>query len=310
MAETAFSAPGRFWKGNLHAHSNRSDGALDPAEVCGRYEQAGYDFLAVTDHFLEIYGYPITDTAACAGSGFTTIPGAELHTGTQENGELWHILAVGLPADFPRPRAPHFRPVEGSESGAELALRARQAGAFVAIAHPEWNGLSMADARTITAAHAVEIYNHTCAVQSDRARGFHILDRLLSEGRHLSLCATDDAHFNQDDGMGGWVMVKAPTNTPEALLTALKRGHYYSSTGAELLDVTWEDRFVRVSCAPASDIIVVGAGSAADSRHGNGLTGADIRLDLFDASPWMRVAVRNAQGGMAWSQPHFRPPLV
>lgn len=45
---SAFSAPGRFWKGNLHTHSNRSDGALEPAEVCRRYREAGYDFLCLS----------------------------------------------------------------------------------------------------------------------------------------------------------------------------------------------------------------------------------------------------------------------
>ena len=26
----AFTAPGRFWRGNLHTHSTRSDGVLEP----------------------------------------------------------------------------------------------------------------------------------------------------------------------------------------------------------------------------------------------------------------------------------------
>ena len=63
-----------------------------------------------------------------------------------ENGELWHILAVGLPEDFAPSNTPHFLPVEGQETRPELAQLAREAGAFVAIAHPEWSGLSEADA--------------------------------------------------------------------------------------------------------------------------------------------------------------------
>ena len=54
-----FTAPGRFWRGNLHTHSTLSDGALDPAEVCRRYKEQGYDFIALTDHFVGIFGYPI-----------------------------------------------------------------------------------------------------------------------------------------------------------------------------------------------------------------------------------------------------------
>ena len=120
----AFSAPGRFFRGNLHTHSTRSDGALEPAEVCRRYRDEGYDFLALTDHFVGVYNYPIVDTRAFRAPGFTTILGAELHTGRQQSGDLWHILAVGLPEDFTPPNAPGFSPVEGSETAAELAERA------------------------------------------------------------------------------------------------------------------------------------------------------------------------------------------
>jgi predicted metal-dependent phosphoesterase TrpH len=96
--QDAFTAPGRFWRGNLHTHSTRSDGVLEPAEVVRRYRAEGYDFLALTDHFIGIYKYPITDTTGFRDAGFTTILGAELHSGAMQNGELWHILAVGLPA--------------------------------------------------------------------------------------------------------------------------------------------------------------------------------------------------------------------
>lgn len=109
MTLSAFTAPGRFWRGNLHTHSTRSDGCLEPAEVCRRYRDEGYDFLALTDHFVGRYGYPITDTRPFRAPGFTTLPGAELHSGPMENGELWHILAVGLPEDFTPPDVPDFR---------------------------------------------------------------------------------------------------------------------------------------------------------------------------------------------------------
>ncbi|MDP1620329.1 MAG: PHP domain-containing protein, partial [bacterium] len=56
--DPAFTAHGRFWRGNLHTHSTRSDGVLAPEEVCRRYKAEGYDFIALTDHFVGIYGYP------------------------------------------------------------------------------------------------------------------------------------------------------------------------------------------------------------------------------------------------------------
>ncbi len=303
MTPAAFTAPGRFYRGNLHTHSNRSDGVLDPAEVCRRYRAEGYDFMALTDHFVGLYDYPITDTSAFRTDSFTTIPGAELHSGAMANGELWHILAVGLPADFARPNAPDFAPVSGQETGAALAQRARDAGAYVAIAHPQWSGLTLEDARTIEAAHAVEVYNHGCAVEADRPGGFHTLDLLLSEGRKLDLIATDDAHFAQPDHFGGWTMVKAETLEPQALVEALKQGHMYSSQGPELRNITLTSRHVEVACSAVSAVIVQGHGSAVLSVHGQSMTRAEVPLDRFRNSAWIRVTVVDRNGARAWSNP-------
>lgn len=306
MRPLAFTAPGRFWRGNLHTHSNRSDGVLKPEEVCARYRAEGYDFLALTDHFVGIYGYPLTDTRPFRDNRFTTILGAELHSGAMANGELWHILAVGLPEDFRPSESPHFLPVEGQETGPEIARRAREAGAFVAIAHPQWSGLTLEDARAIDAAHAVEVYNHGCAVACDRPDGFHTLDLLLTEGRRLDLVATDDAHFTEADHFGGWVMVKAEENTPESLLAALKAGAHYSSQGPEIRMVEAEGRIVEVECSAARSVIVQGQGTATVVQHGQSMTRARLSIDRLHASPWFRVTVIDAAGRRAWTNPVWR----
>jgi len=303
---SAFSAPGRFWRGNLHTHSTRSDGVLKPEEVCRRYRAEGYDFLALTDHFVGCYGYPIVDTQPFRTNSFTTILGAELHSGVMANGELWHILAVGLPPDFTPSDSPDFDPKPGQETGAELAARAVADGAFVAVAHPQWSGMTLADARSITAVHAVEIYNHGCAVGCDRPDGFSIADLLLSEGRKLTLVATDDAHFYEPDHFGGWTMVKALENSPEALLAALKAGDFYSSQGPELRDVYLEGGKVVIECSAVVTAIAVGRGSAATSTHGGSMTRVELPLSGLDGSPWLRVTVVDSGGKRAWSNPIWR----
>jgi len=303
MQLSAFTAPGRFWRGNLHTHSTLSDGCLTPEEVCRRYQAEGYDFLALTDHFVGRYSYPIADTKPFRSNAFTTILGAELHSGAMENGELWHILAVGLPEEFAPSNSPDFRPVEGQETGPELAARAREAGAFVAIAHPHWSGLTLADARSIEAAHSVEIYNHGCAIGCDREGGGHVLDLLLSEGRDLTIIATDDAHFTEPDHFGGWTMVKAEANDPEHLLAALKRGEFYSSQGPELKNVEIRPGEVFVESSAVSSVIVQGQGQAALAVHGTSMTRTAVPLDRFRGSPWLRVTVLDSAGKRAWSNP-------
>lgn len=274
-----------------------------PQDVCRKYQEQGYDFIALTDHFVGLFDYPITDTTDCRNADFTTIIGAELHTGAMENGNLWHLLGIGLALDFTPPNAPHFKSVVGSESAASIAQRARDAGAFVVIAHPHWSGMSLSDALTITAAHAVEAYNHGCVVDNDRGEGFLILERLLNQGRRLNLIAADDAHFNTPDHFGGWVMVKATENTPEALLAALKAGSFYSSTGPEIHDIQFAKDGVEIDCSEAVTIVVQGQGTATATLHGQNMTGEFLSLDRVSDSPWLRVTVINQTGKRAWSNP-------
>jgi len=94
------SGPGRFDKGDIHTHSTASDAVRDPETTGATYRGVGYDFLALTDHFLPRFGFPITDTRAFRTNRFTTILGAEVHALRTELGEMWPILSAGLPLDF------------------------------------------------------------------------------------------------------------------------------------------------------------------------------------------------------------------
>ena len=240
------------------------------------------------------YGYPISDTRPFRTNRFTTIPGAELHAPVNSQNELWHILAVGLPEDF--------APNGAAETGVELAGRAVEAGAFVAIAHPQWSSLTVEDGRALACAHAVEIYNHSCALECERGDGAVLLDTLLNEGRQLTAVATDDAHFRVDDACGGWVMVKAEENEPAALLAALKAGHFYASQGPLIHAAEVQGDIVSIECSPAINIALVGRGSRAVSVRSRQLTRAELPLDRF-LGDWFRIVVTDAAGLSAWSNP-------
>jgi hypothetical protein len=295
---TAFSVPGRFFKGNLHTHSNRSDGARDPESVCAVYRDAGYDFLALTDHFLAKYNFPIVDTRGYRTNSFTTLLGAEVHAPKTSLGELWHILSVGLPPDF--------APTGKDESGPALAQRCADAGAFIAIAHPAWYALTVADADTIACAHAVEIYNHTSAVRTDRGDGWYLLDQLLAQGRRLTGCANDDAHFHCDDALGGWVMVKAERNEPELLLAALKAGHFYSSQGPLIHDLRVDHDEIEVSCSKAAAVMLLGRGSRAEQVMAPAQERVRLPTGKFRGG-FVRAVVVDEQRRRAWSNPVWLP---
>ncbi|MEM7530752.1 MAG: CehA/McbA family metallohydrolase [Chloroflexota bacterium] len=298
MNNLPFDKAGQFWKGNIHTHSTNSDGRVSPEEACQRYRNAGYDFISLTDHFLENYGYPMSDTRAMRTDDFTTIIGAELHTGQTEMGSAWHILGVGLPLDFAPPTP--------DETGSQLAARALEAGAYVAIAHPHWYVLTHEDAISLGPdVHAVEVYNGISVDGNDRADSWHFTDILLGRGHRYTTCATDDCHFRPDyhDFGRGWVQVKSETLTPESILGALKAGHYYASTGPELYDIqVISGEKVIVRCSPANGIFMTGTASNARRVLGQGIIEAELELTNFD-SPYCRITVRDMQGERAWSNP-------
>lgn len=297
-----FAAPGRFWRGNLHTHSNLSDGALEPGQVVDAYKNAGYDFMQLSEHFIDHFNYPIADTRNFRSNTFTTLIGAELHAPETAVGELWHIVAAGLPLDFPRN-------LEG-ETGAKVAARAREAGAFIGIAHPAWSQLTMEDGRAIASAHAVEIYNHGCAVENDRGDGWYLLDQMLTEGNRLTAFATDDAHFKTPDHFGGWVHVKAESLDPDALLQSLKAGLYYSSMGPQIHGIEIEGKEIAIATSPVDTITVICGNSRSAVRSGKAITDASFDLKRLEQgwlmrrkSPWFRVVAIDHAGKRAWSNP-------
>lgn len=297
--ETPFTRPGRFWRGNLHTHSTLSDGHRSPEEVCCFYQRSGYDFLALTEHFLERYGWPMADTRPLRGEGFTTIIGAELHPALDrmELGREWHILAVGLPFDF--------APSPLNETGPELAQRALAAGAYVAAAHPQWYLMTDRDVAALGPIHAVEIFNAGCHDDNDSADSTYMLDLMLARGQRVTACATDDAHFvpNTHDRAAGWVMVKSEALEPDALVDALKAGDYYSSTGPVIHDLTANPgKCLSVHCSPAQRVFLLGANAKYRAIGEQGITEAEF--DLSDwPSPYARVLVRDAAGKKAWTNP-------
>ena len=70
MSTNPFRAPGEWLKAALHTHSTESDGTLPPARLVTTYEEAGFDVVAITDHW-RLTEVPSTDRVL-------TVRGAEL----------------------------------------------------------------------------------------------------------------------------------------------------------------------------------------------------------------------------------------
>lgn len=78
-------------KGDLHAHSFRSDGQRDPAALAGHYREQGYDFFALTDHNRYYPGGEIDETYDQVEMSLFRVFGEEVHAPRSPV----HIVHVG-----------------------------------------------------------------------------------------------------------------------------------------------------------------------------------------------------------------------
>ena len=78
-------------RGDLHAHSYRSDGARDPSALLGHFREQGYDFTTLSDHNRYYPGGEIDETYKDVKLGITHIQGEEVHVPETP----LHIVHVG-----------------------------------------------------------------------------------------------------------------------------------------------------------------------------------------------------------------------
>jgi hypothetical protein len=298
MRPPAFAAPGRWWRGNIHTHSDRSDGVAPPERVIAEYRAAGYDFLALTDHFEARWGWTVTDTAPFRDEGFTTLLAAELSSADWDDEEVFWVNAIGLPADF----APPGR----DEPHAAAIRRAAEGGAYVILLHPGLTNHLDFDGLPVAHLHAVETYNVNAALSwPDQAEGRYALDALLARGHRLHVAAGDDAHWHDPrDRFGAWVEVRAERLEPAALLAALEAGAYVSTEGPRIDDVEVDGDRVRVTCSAARAVALTGIhGWRSDMAIGEP-TLREATLDLAKLrSPYWRLTVTDEAGRRAWTNP-------
>jgi len=294
----AFASPRRWFRGNLHTHSDRSDGVAPAEQVIAEYRAAGYDFLVLTDHFEARWGWAVTDTSSARDRSFTTLLGAELSSADWDDEDVFWINAIGLPASFPAP-------LPGEPHAASIR-RAAEAGAYNVLLHPGLTNFLDFDRLPVDHLHAVETYNVNAAhTWPDQAEGRYAVDALLARGHRLHVTVGDDAHWHHErDRFRAWVEVRAERLDPDALLHALRAGAYYSTQGPRIEDVDVDGDRVHVRCSPARAIALTGVhGWRSDVAEGDPLvTEADLDLAKL-RSPYWRLTVTAEDGTRAWTNP-------
>jgi hypothetical protein len=87
---------------DLHAHSRRSDGVLEPADLVRAAAACGVATFALTDHDT-LAGYRDLVASGAIPAGLELITGVEINAVVREEIGLWegelHILGIGMAAD-------------------------------------------------------------------------------------------------------------------------------------------------------------------------------------------------------------------
>lgn len=302
MNHHPFAGPGRFYKGNLHTHSTRSDGCWGPAETLERFRQAGYDFVSLTDHSVlnqSDFGMP---------DDFLVLPGLECHMhwgGDPSLSKTHHFIALAkegntLAQDTRIENGTFLTP---ADTQAYIDAVAGQ-GFYMILCHPQWSQTTMLDYGGLQNLLGVEVFNTGCHWENDTGYAHGAWSDMLRHGQRLWAFSTDDCH-HPSSFFCGWVCVWAPELTRTAILQSLVEGRFYASCGPEIYDFFVEDGEAVLRCSPCDRVFF----------HHNRIAGTRVadakgpiieaRFKIPEGVPFIRAQCVAYDYTMAWTQPIY-----
>ena len=333
---------GKFYKANLHCHSNHSDGDLSPAELKAVYMKNGYSIVAFTDHDVMIPHHDLRE------DNFLPLTAVEYAVNNLNpdkkitDGQACHFNFIALDEDmeiqpfwhrtkFVAKHSEHSRPLVKFDESlpdyvreyspaciSEMMRGGRDGNFFVTYNHPTWSQENFEDYIQYDGMHALEIMNSACI----HALGIFeyndtVYDNILRYGKHIYCVAADDTHSGKevDETLKSqiaraWVMIKAESLTYKNVSAALKAGHFYSSEGPVINALWYEDGKLCIDCEDAAKIAFVSypkRGGVFVSKGGVALTHAE--LDVGNERAFVRIVVENNDGKRAYTHAYFTEDL-
>jgi hypothetical protein len=293
ILENPFNLEGRWYKGNLHTHTTGSDGAWAPERVVDEYKSNGYNFAFITDH------WKVTNTSTLSKDGFLALNGQEFDIGGSELGYHYHVVGLNIKKTIPSGLVSNIQ---------ELIDLIRSEGGEAVIAHPYWSGLTLNDISSLNGHLGIEIFNSTCFFCIGKGHSVIHWDDLLNKGNLMWGFAVDDTHqhFNEYrpiDICAAWIMARMPELTEENVMHAIKSGHFYSSTGPAINNISIQDGKIHVSTSEVKIInFIANANNGESFTAKNGsITEAEYRIRGNER--YIRVECIDKDGRNAWSNP-------
>ena len=281
---------GNWYKGNLHMHTTVSDGKLSPEQAIQKYKEAGYDFLALSDHWAE--------SENKHENGMLLLSGCEWDTGDMVNTPIYHILGIGMDKKTGL-KMDNIRPPQ------KIIDTIINAGGIAILAHPAWSLTEPSEVMGLNGLAGAEIYNTVSNVPFNngrRADSSLYFDLWASKGKYLQCFAGDDSHWYQGEETQSFIMVKAKECTREGILDALKEGNFYASQGPLFDSIKVEDGKVFVTCSGAERIVFYSNTVWCDDRSQMMKDNGAV-YEIKSTDKYVRVELIDENGKMAWSAP-------
>ena len=283
----------------LHTHTTLSDGGKTPAEVAAIYKAAGYDAIALTDHWRYGEAGEIGGLSILSGCEYN-VDGVNEWTGVTE---VYHVVAIGMTRD---PEIPYDY-VQNHDGRVrdrvrDMVDRIHAAGGLAVLAHPAWSLNTPEQILGCADFDATEIYNSVSDWgMSDRPYSGLIVDQIATYGLRLPLLAADDTHYYDGDQCRGWVSVEADAVTELGLVEALRQGKFFATMGPEVHLTRISPTTVKVVCSPASKVVFLSNAvwTAGRILRGEGITEAVYELKRHEK--YIRAEVTDAQGRIGFS---------
>lgn len=283
---------GVWLRGNLHMHTQRSDGAFSYEDALTLYENAGYDFVAVTDH------WHVSEKGKTHG-GMLLLSGCEYDVGTDVVRGIYHIVGIDME------EMPQLTKHKGL-CAQEIIDEINRCGGLAILAHPAWSLNSADVVSKMNGIFGTEIYNSTNDYRHNpfNARPYSglFVDQLAAQGEMLRCVAADDAHRYHTDSLKSWIMVHAEDKTHEAVMEAIRNGDFYATQGPSVA-MKVVGKTVKVKCSPASYVLFYSNAPWNRQRvtAGEGITEASC--ELMPNETFVRVEVIDAEGRIAFTSP-------
>jgi hypothetical protein len=272
----------QWLRGNLHAHSNRSDGNRNPQEVIDSFANKGYQIFALSDHDV------FSDYTGLNSRGMIFVTANEVSA----NGP--HILQIGS-----------SKRADTHGDRQKVIDEILATGGFAIVNHPNWgetyDHISFEKMQKLQNYVGMEIYNAGCYDHAGSSYAIEKWDRLLSVGRIVWGFANDDTHEAKEDGLGwNMVLVPAKDQSPQAVYEAFKNGRFYASSGVTFSKIEVNGSRLKVRSENADALEVIGnLGRQVAFVEGN-----EIEVDASGLPfTYLRVQAYGKAGRFAWTQP-------